>query len=188
MINSHQTQIQNKMPKKEEASKVVLERAYIIPLRRETLKVPPFKKANKAVKAVREFISKHMKSDNIVIGKYLNLSIWQHGAKNPPHKVKVAVAKDDKGKVFVEIIGAPKEKPKEEKKPAKKEEKAKEEKPEEKLEAEAKEIKEEKAEEAKKIEQEEIKELKKEHPKHHAPKIPPKSKFQEQHPTAPKSV
>ena|SRR3989338_5159801 len=175
------------MAKKEETSKVILERVYVIPLRQETLKVPPFRKANKAAKAIREFISKHMKSDNVTIGKYLNLQVWKHGAKNPPHKVKVNASKDDKGKVVVEIVGAPKEKPKEEKRTApKKEEKA--EKPAEKLEKEVEEIKEENAEEAKKIEQEEIKELQKEHPKHHAPKMPQKPKMQESHPTAPRSV
>ena len=176
-----------KMAKKEEPSKIILERVYNIPLRRETLKVPPFKKANKAVKTVRQFISKHMKSENVVIGKYLNLKIWDHGAKNPPHHVKVNAAKDDKGMVFVELVDAPKEKPKveEKKKEVKKETKA--EKPEEKLEKEIEEIKEEKAEEAKKIEKEEIKELQKEHPKH-APKMPAKPKMQEAHPTAPRSV
>ena len=180
------------MAKKEEASKIVLERTYVIPLRRETLKVPNFKKANKAVRAIKQFISKHMKSENVAVGKYLNLYVWKHGAKNPPHKVQVTASKDDKGKVFVEIIGAPKEKPKEEKKPAKKEEKAKEEKPEDKIEKKMEGAKEEKAEEAKKIEHEELRELKKEQhehiPRHHAPKLPPKSKFQEQRPTAPKSV
>ena len=181
------------MPKKEETSKTILERVYTIPLRRETLKVPNFKKANKAVKAVKQFISRHMKTEDISIGKYLNLKIWQHGAKNPPGKVKVNAAKDDKGKVFVEIVGAPKEAKVEEKKPAMQEERTiKEaefkEKPEEKLEKEVEAAKEEKAEEAKKIEQEEIKELKKEHPKVHAPKAPPKPKMQESHPTAPRSV
>ena len=97
------------MAKKEEKSKTILERVYVIPLRKETLKVPPFKKANKAAKSVREFISKHMKSDNVAIGKYLNLKLWSHGAKNPPHKVKVNAVKDDKGKVFVELVDAPKE-------------------------------------------------------------------------------
>ncbi|MBI3026561.1 60S ribosomal protein L31, partial [Candidatus Woesearchaeota archaeon] len=171
---------------------------YNIPLRKETLKVPPFKKANKAVKAVREFISKHMKSENIAVGKYLNLQIWDHGAKNPPHHVKVNAIKDDKGKVFVELFDAPKEKPKaeEKKKEAKKEEKVvkeaefkekAEEKPEEKIEKKVEEAKEEKAEEAKKIEEEEIKELKKEHPKH-TPKMPAKPRMQETHPTAPRSV
>ena len=179
------------MPKKkEEASKTILERVYVVPLRRETLKVPPFKKANKAVKTIRIFISKHMKSDNVVIGKYLNLRIWDHGAKNPPHHVKVNAVKDDKGKVFVELVDAPKEaKIEKKKKEIKKEEKEiKAEKPEEKLEKEVGEAKEERAEEAKKIEQEEIKELKKEHPKMHAPKMPQKPKLQEAHPSAPKSV
>ena len=182
------------MAKKEETSKTVLERVYNIPLRREILKVPPFRKANKAVKTVKIFISKHMKSDNVVIGKYLNLKIWKHGAKNPPHHVKINAVKDDKGKVFVELVDVPKEKPKvEEKKPAKKEEKeVKAEKPEEKLEKEMEEIKEEKAEEAKKIEKEEIKELKKEQkehiPQHHTPKMPAKPKMQESHPQAPRSL
>lgn len=192
------------MAKKEETSKIVLERAYVIPLSRETLKMPPFKKAKKAVKTVKEFISRHMKSKDVLIGKYLNLKIWENGARNPPNKVKVNASKDDKGKVFVEIVGAPKEAKIEAKKSTKKEEKTvkeadfKEHKqslaplgaetPEEKLEEEIKEAKEEKAEEAKKIEKEEIKELQKEHPKQHAPKMPPKSKMQEAHQQAPKSV
>lgn len=175
------------MAKKEEASKIILERVYNIPLRRETLKVPPFKKANKAVKAVRQFISKHMKSENVVIGRYLNLKIWDHGAKNPPHHVKINAAKDDKGKVFVELVDAPKEQPKAEEK-IKVEKEAKAEKPEERLEKEVEELKEEKAEEAKEIEKEEIKELQKEHIKHHAPKMPAKPKMQESRPTAPRSV
>ncbi len=177
------------MAKKEEISKPILERVYNIPLRKETLKVPPFKKANKSIKAVREFISKHMKSNNMAIGKYLNLKIWSHGAKEPPHHIKVNAIKDDKGKVFVELADIPKEIPKveEKEKPVTKEETKIEEKPEEMLEKQIGEIKEEKAEEAKKIEQEEIKELKKELPKH-APKVLPKPKIQEQHPTAPRSV
>lgn len=180
------------MAKKEEASKPVLERAYNIPLRKETLKVPPFRKANKAIKTIRIFISKHMKSDNVVLGKYLNLKVWRHGAKNPPHHVKVNAVKDNKGRVFVDIVGAPKEEPKEEgkKKPAKREEKEikAEETPEERIEKKIEEVKEEKAAEAKEIEQAEIKELKKERPKAHAPKAPAKPKIQETRPPAPKSV
>ena len=177
------------MAKKEEASKTILERVYVIPLRRETLKVPNFKKANKAVKTVREFISKHMKTKDVHVGKYLNLKIWDHGAKNPPGKVKVNAVKDDKGKVVVELFDAPKEAKVEEKKPAKKEAKeTKIKKAGEKLEKEVEEAKEEKAEEAKKIEQEEIKELQKEHPKQHAPKMQSQPKVQQVHPTAPRSV
>src|SRR3989338_6338072 len=154
------------MAKKEEASKIILERTYNIPLRRETLKAPSYRKAKKAITAIREFIGRHMKSGNVAVGKYLNL--------------KVTASKDDKGKVFVELADAPKEaKADEKKKPEPKTEK-----PEEKIEG----AKEEKAEEAKKIEKEEIRELQKEHPKHHAPRMPAMPKQQEAHPTAPKSV
>ncbi len=112
------------MAKKEEKSKVVLEREYIIPLRKEFQKAPKYKRAKKTIKALKEFLAKHMKSDNIKIGKYLNLKVWEHGIKNPPHKVKVKVEKFDDGLVKAELVGAPVEKPKEEKKkPVKKEEK-----------------------------------------------------------------
>lgn len=116
------------MAKKEEGPKVELERQYVIPLRREFLKVPKYQRAKKAVTAVKQFISKHMKSDDIKIGKHLNMEIWKDGIRNPPGKVQVDTKKYADGKVEVEIVGAPVEKPKEEekkagKKPAKKEEK-----------------------------------------------------------------
>ena len=112
------------MAKKEEKSKVVLEREYIIPLRKEFQKAPKYKRAKKTIKALKEFLAKHMKSDNIKIGKYLNLKVWEHGIKNPPHKLNVKVEKFDDGLIKAELVGAPVEKPKEkEKKPVKKEEK-----------------------------------------------------------------
>jgi len=114
------------MAKKEEKSKVVLEREYIIPLRKEFQKAPKYKRAKKTIKALKEFLAKHMKSDNIKIGKYLNLKVWEHGIKNPPHKVKVKVEKYDDGLVKAELVGAPVEKPKEEKKAAKKTKKSEE--------------------------------------------------------------
>jgi len=152
------------MAKKEEKSKVVLEREYIIPLRKEFQKAPKYKRAKKTIKALKEFLAKHMKSDNIKIGKYLNLKVWEHGIKNPPHKVKVKVEKFDDGLVKAELVGAPVEKPKEEKKktapkkeegkqPEKKEEKAEESKeekqPEKKTEEKKEESKETKTEEKK---------------------------------------
>lgn len=127
------------MAKKEEKPKTVMERTYNIPLRREWLKAPRWKRTKKAVKAAREFLQKHMKSENIKLGKHLNESIWKHGGKNPPHHVKVNVTKDEEGTVIAELVGAPKEEVKEEKpkkpvKPEEKKEEAKEEKKEEKVE------------------------------------------------------
>ena len=100
------------MAKKEE-TKIVLERMYTVPLRREYLKVPRYKRTQKASKALRLFLEKHMKSENVLIGKYLNAFLWKHGIRNPPHHVKVTATKDDKGVVRAELVGAPKEEKKE---------------------------------------------------------------------------
>jgi len=180
------------MAKKEE-KKVELERVYNIPLRKEYRKAPKWKRTHKASRALREFISKHMKSENVKIGKYLNLELWKHGIKNPPHHVKVNCTKDSEGKVMAELVGAPKEVPKEpRKKVAKKDEEVEikvkdalgEEKKSEKLEEKA-ETKEEKSEKAKAIQKEEIKELKKENLQKKAPKQPVAQKNIQQRPNAP---
>ncbi len=176
------------MAKKDEKKekKIVLERVYNVPLRKMYQRAARWKRTNRAVKAVREFVLKHMKATEVKIGKYANLKLWKHGIRNPPHHIKVECKKDEDGIVKVELVGAPKEKPKPEKK---KEEKEKEEEIKVKdalgtEEAEKKEIKEEKVEKAKEIEKGEIKELKKA-PKVHAPKQAPMPKRVEQRPTAP---
>ncbi len=83
-----------------------VERQYTIPLRKEWLKVPQYRRAEKAAKAIREFLVRHMRAnpENVKIGRWLNEMVWQRGIKNPPHKVRVNVYKDDKGIVKVELI------------------------------------------------------------------------------------
>ena len=88
---------------------------YNVPLRREWLKVPRYRRTKKAVRALREFISKHTKVEDVRIGKYLNLRLWEHGRKNPPHKITVKVTKE-KDFVRVELPDAPEEKVEEPKK------------------------------------------------------------------------
>ena len=191
------------MAKKEETAKTVLERVYNVPLRKEFLKVANWRRTEKAVTALRQFVAKHMKSDNIILGRYVNKELWKHGIKNPPHHVKISAKKDDKGKVVVELAELPakakreiekqekiikgKEKVKKEDAKPKEAEAKKEEAGKRVIEAEFEEAKKEKEEKAKEIEKEEIKELIKELPKQHAPKKMPQQRFQESHPTAPKS-
>ena len=66
-------------------------RTYTIPLRSKFRKKPKYKRAPRAIKAVKEFISKHGKAhtDNVRLSSKLNEHIWQNGARNPPHKVTV---------------------------------------------------------------------------------------------------
>lgn len=89
-----------------------LERKYIITLRREFKKVPKYLRARKAVKAVKAFLQKHMKCEDVRLGKHLNLFLWSQGNRNPPHRVEVlAIKYEEKGSVHVkaELVGAPKE-------------------------------------------------------------------------------
>jgi large subunit ribosomal protein L31e len=107
-----------------------IERTYIVNLRREIIKVPRHKKSKKAITTLKQFLKRHMKSEDINLGKYLNEHIWQNGPKNPPTKVEIRVTKENE-KVFAELSSAPIEEPKEGKKERKKiiEKKETEEKP-----------------------------------------------------------
>jgi large subunit ribosomal protein L31e len=96
------------MAKAQKTEAKLLERTYTIPLRREFSKVPGWRRTKKAVKAVHEFLEKHMKSNTIKLSPTLNEKIWNHGGKNPPHHVKVTVTKDAEGKVEAELFGVQK--------------------------------------------------------------------------------
>jgi large subunit ribosomal protein L31e len=173
---------------KQEAGKT-LERTYVIPLSRELLKVPYYRKAKKAGRVVRAFLEKHMKSDDVKIGRLLNMKLWENGIKNPPKNIKVTAVKDASGTVKAELFGAV-EKVRESKIKPKAGEKKEEDAATKALEAKL-EQKDEKAEKAAETEKEDIKELKKEMPKmhHHEPKMQPKEHpRQDVHPRAPKSV
>lgn len=93
------------MAKKPQISTPELERIYNIPLRKEYMKVPRWKRTKKATSALRQFLQKHMKSENVKLGKEINEELWKHGIKNPPHHVKVTVTKDKDGVVRAELFG-----------------------------------------------------------------------------------
>jgi large subunit ribosomal protein L31e len=98
-----------------------LERTYTVPLRKEYLKAPRYRRTEKASRALRAFLVKHMKSDDVKIGRHLNEHLWMHGMRNPPPRVKVNCAKVE-GVVYAELFGKPlklaaEEKKVEEKKP-----------------------------------------------------------------------
>ena len=79
-----------------------LEREYVIPLRREWLKVPEYKRANKAVKAIKEFLVRHMKVYDrdlrkVKIDILLNNELRFRGMRKPPARIKVKAKKKDNG-------------------------------------------------------------------------------------------
>jgi len=89
-----------------------MERTYVIPLRREWLKTPIYKRTKKAVSATKSFLQKHMKVKNVKLGRQLNMKLWAQGYRHPPHKVEVSaeLVKDKEGDyVYAELIGVKKE-------------------------------------------------------------------------------
>jgi len=81
-----------------------LERTYTIPLRRDFAKVPKYKRSKRAIKHIKDFIVKHMKTEDVKLGKSLNEKVWMHGIKNPPGKVTVKAIKNE-DVVTVELEG-----------------------------------------------------------------------------------
>ena len=84
---------------------MAITRTYIIPLRKGTQKAPNYNRTPKAIRTLREFLVKHMKSDNVIIGQHLNEKIWERGVRHPIHKVSVDVIKEDDGTVKAELTG-----------------------------------------------------------------------------------
>lgn len=96
-----------------------LTRVYTINLGRAWL-TPEHKRTDRVVNMIREFATKHMKSDEIKLEQDLNRQIWARGKTNPPRKVRVKMVKDEDGVVTVSLyedVPAAAEAPAEEKKP-----------------------------------------------------------------------
>jgi large subunit ribosomal protein L31e len=88
-----------------------IEREYVIPLRPEWRKVARYKKTNKAVKAVKEFLVRHMKIrdrdlNKVKVDKLLNEVLWSRGIRHPPTKIKVKAVKEN-GIVTAELYDMP---------------------------------------------------------------------------------
>lgn len=79
------------------------EKVYTIPLR-DAWKGPCKKRSKKCIFVIREFVKRHMKTENVKIGVELNHQIWERGIKNPPRKVKVQVVPHEEV-VWVELQG-----------------------------------------------------------------------------------
>jgi len=99
------------MAKKTETKTDKVEREYVIPLRKETLKVPRYRKAEKAIKAIKEFLVQHMKIydrdlNKIRIDKYVNEQVWHRGIRKPPAKIKIKAIKEN-DIVRVELVDYP---------------------------------------------------------------------------------
>lgn len=82
-----------------------VERVYTIPIRKSTIRTPRRRRANRAVRTVREFVARHMKADinKVWLDAPINERIWARGIEKPPHKLRVRAIKFEDGVVEVSL-------------------------------------------------------------------------------------
>jgi len=97
---------------KEEEEEIVEERIYTIPLGKTWI-MPPNKRAPKAMRIIRSFVTKHMKLEKrgegeeeeepkrLIISNDVNERVWMRGIEKPPRKIRIRAAKDKEGNVTV---------------------------------------------------------------------------------------
>jgi large subunit ribosomal protein L31e len=97
---------------KPEEEEIVEERIYKVPLGRAWI-VPQRRRAARAMRILRAFVTKHMKLDareegeeeeepkKLVIDNEVNEKIWSRGIEKPPRKIRIRVTKDKEGNVNV---------------------------------------------------------------------------------------
>ena len=79
------------------------DREYNVPLGRAWI-YPKQRRSKRAVKLLREFASKHGKSEQVKISEEVSEQIWENGIRNPPRKIKVRLVKDKNGLVTVNTL------------------------------------------------------------------------------------
>lgn len=79
-----------------------LERIYTIPLRK-VMHSPRNHRTDRAVRAVKTYLSKHMKSEEIWIDNAVNEKLWERGMYRIPSKIRVRALKFDDGVVEVTL-------------------------------------------------------------------------------------
>ncbi|NWF87269.1 60S ribosomal protein L31 [Candidatus Bathyarchaeota archaeon] len=97
---------------KAEEEEFVEERIYTIPLSKAWI-VPPKKRAPKAIRIIRSFVTKHMKLEarkegeeeetpkRLFISNEVNERVWKRGIEKPCRNIRIRAARDKEGNVTV---------------------------------------------------------------------------------------
>lgn len=81
------------MAKKERRSKEVVTREYTINLHKKLHSLNFKKRAPRAVKEIKAFAKKMMKTKDVRIDVNLNKAVWKNGVKNVPNKLRIAISR-----------------------------------------------------------------------------------------------
>jgi len=71
---------------------IIDERIYIVPLAKAR-KGPRNKRAKKAIRYLKEYMTRHFKPESLIITQEVNERIWSRGIQKPPRKLKVRATK-----------------------------------------------------------------------------------------------
>jgi len=83
-------------------------RTYVIPLR-DAWKASRLKRADAAIRLVREFAKRHFKAEYVKISPAVSEKIWGRSRQNPPRRIKVVIEREDEKTVVVRLEGEKKE-------------------------------------------------------------------------------
>lgn len=86
----------------EKTTTTELERIYVIPLRK-TKDLVRSRRADLAVRDVKRFLNRHMKSDHIWVDQEVNQSLWQNGKFRIPSRIRVRATRFSDGVVEVTL-------------------------------------------------------------------------------------
>ena len=81
----------------------VEERIYTVPLRRAWI-APIKKRTPRAIRILREFMKKNMKTDNVIISNEVNEKLWSCGIEGSPRKIRVRAVRDEDNIVRVYLV------------------------------------------------------------------------------------
>ncbi|MHA2503001.1 MAG: 50S ribosomal protein L31e [Candidatus Kariarchaeaceae archaeon] len=84
---------------------IVEERTYTIPFYPKLNSIPRTKRAQRAVKMVRDFVMKHMKVEDVWISQDVNEEIFKRGMQKPPRKITIRAEKADDDVVAIYLSG-----------------------------------------------------------------------------------
>lgn len=80
------------------------EQIYTIPLR-SVKNAPRWKRSKRAIKEIRVYLTKHMKTDeaNVKLDRTINEAIWRRGSQKPPRRIRVRAMRFEDGEVDAEL-------------------------------------------------------------------------------------
>lgn len=78
----------------EEKGEGIGERIYTIPLR-AVKKAPRWKRSNRAIREIQEYLQRHTKYEYIVLDSTINEKVWERGSQKPPSKIRVKVTEEE---------------------------------------------------------------------------------------------